>query len=297
MTVFPSSSQSDFANHVDHWQLRTRRISTSSRPLLMGIVNVTPDSFSDGGAFFQAGQAVEHALCLSNQGADILDIGGESTRPYSDPVSLQEELDRVVPVVEKICSREDVIISIDTSKAGVAKECIAHGAEIINDVTGFLGDEAMLPLAVESQAGICVMHMQGTPKTMQDAPKYKNVVEDVYNFLSARRDSLLSSGILQNRICLDPGLGFGKSLRHNLELLRRVDEFHRLGCPLLVGHSRKGFIKKILEAELGTENTIDLEAGTLGLSLSLASRGVQILRLHEIERVRQSLILFDAAVR
>ncbi len=297
MTVFPSSSQSDFANHVDHWQLRTRRISTSSRPLLMGIVNVTPDSFSDGGAFFQAGQAVEHALCLSNQGADILDIGGESTRPYSDPVSLQEELDRVVPVVEKICSREDVIISIDTSKAGVAKECIAHGAEIINDVTGFLGDEAMLPLAVESQAGICVMHMQGTPKTMQDAPKYKNVVEDVYNFLSARRDSLLSSGILQNRICLDPGLGFGKSLRHNLELLRRVDEFHRLGCPLLVGHSRKGFIKKILEAELGTDNTIDLEAGTLGLSLSLASRGVQILRLHEIERVRQSLILFDAAVR
>ena len=297
MTVFPSSSQSDFAKHVDHWQLRTRRISTSSRPLLMGIVNVTPDSFSDGGAFFQAGQAVEHALCLSNQGADILDIGGESTRPYSDPVSLQEELDRVVPVVEKICSREDVIISIDTSKAGVAKECIAHGAEIINDVTGFLGDEAMLPLAVESQAGICVMHMQGTPKTMQDAPKYKNVVEDVYKFLSARRDSLLSSGILQNRICLDPGLGFGKSLRHNLELLRRVDEFHRLGCPLLVGHSRKGFIKKILESELGTENIIDLEAGTLGLSLSLASRGVQILRLHEIERVRQALILFDAAVR
>ena len=162
MAVFPpGSSPPHHFERVEHWQLRTRRLGILDRPLLMGIVNVTPDSFSDGGQFFQLEQAVEHALGLVKQGADLLDIGGESTRPYSDSVSLQEELDRVVPVVEQILAREDAIISIDTSKAEVARECLVRGAEIINDVTGFCGDEEMVPLAVESQAGVCVMHMQG----------------------------------------------------------------------------------------------------------------------------------------
>ena len=296
MAVFPpGSSPPHHFERVEHWQLRTRRLGILDRPLLMGIVNVTPDSFSDGGQFFQLEQAVEHALGLVKQGADLLDIGGESTRPYSDSVSLQEELDRVVPVVEQILAREDAIISIDTSKAEVARECLVRGAEIINDVTGFCGDEEMVPLAVESQAGVCVMHMQGTPQNMQDAPEYKNVVEDVFDFLSTRRDYLMAAGVSQNRICLDPGLGFGKTLNHNLELLQQIAIFHRLGCPLLVGHSRKGFIKKILETELEPDAVIDREAGTLGVSFSLASRGVQILRVHNIELMRQALVLFGAA--
>jgi len=295
MTVYPPTSpHSGFAGRAQHWQLRSQCLAIPDRPLLMGIVNVTPDSFSDGGEFLQTERAVEHALRLFSHGADLLDIGGESTRTYSDPVSLQEELDRVVPVVEQLRAREDVLISVDTSKAEVAKECLAHGVEIINDVTGFCGDPAMVPLAVESQVGVCVMHMQGTPQTMQDAPVYKNVIEDVLDFLRTRRDALVESGVLQDRICIDPGIGFGKTLLHNLQLLQQIDVFHRLGCPLLVGHSRKGFIKKVLQAEGGLGN-VDLEAGTLGVSLSLAVRGVQILRLHDIEIVRQALVLFGAA--
>ncbi len=166
--------------------------------------------------------------------------------------------------------------------------------EIINDVTGLCGDAAMVPLAVESRADVCVMHMQGTPQTMQDAPVYKNVVEDVLDFLRTRRDALVEAGILEDRICIDPGIGFGKTLQDNLQLLQQIDVFHRLGCPVLVGHSRKGFIKKVLQAEVGLGN-VDLEAGTLGLSLALAGRGVQILRLHDVQIVRQALVLFGAA--
>ena len=260
----------------------------------MGIVNVTPDSFSDGGQFFQADRAVEHALDLATHGADLLDIGGESTRPYSDPVSCQEELDRVVPVVESLRAREDVVISVDTSKAEVAKECLVHGIEIINDVTGLCGDAAMVPLAAESQVGVCVMHMQGTPRTMQDAPSYNDVVEDVIGFLHGRRDVLISAGIAHDRICVDPGIGFGKTLQDNLRLLNHIHIFHRLGCPLLVGHSRKGFIDQVLRDEIKEEN-INRESGTLGVSLALAKQGVQVLRLHEVETVRQALILFEAS--
>ena len=295
MAVFPKDSpHTDSFSPIDHWQLRTRSLPLIGRPLLMGIVNVTPDSFSDGGKFFQTDRAVQHALDLARDGADILDIGGESTRPYSNPVALQEELDRVVPVVEKIRAREDLILSIDTSKVEVARECVAQGVEIVNDVTGFCGDGAMVSLAAESRVGVCAMHMQGTPQTMQDAPKYKNVVEDIFHYLSERRDSLVAAGISADRICLDPGLGFGKTLAHNLELLRQIDRFHHLHCPLLVGHSRKGFIKKVLEAELGKEFPIDPEAGTLGLSLFLASRGAHVLRVHNIAMTRQALALFAA---
>tara|TARA_Y100001934_G_scaffold276599_1_gene373499 strand:- start:594 stop:1385 length:792 start_codon:yes stop_codon:yes gene_type:complete len=261
----------------------------------MGIINVTPDSFSDGGRYFHADKAVEHALELARQGADILDIGGESTRPYSDPVVLQEELDRVIPVIEKIRAREDIVLSIDTSKAEVARECVAQGVEIINDVTGFCGDEAMVSLAAESQVGVCAMHMQGSPQTMQDAPEYENVVDEIFKYLSDRRDSLMEAGISSDRICLDPGLGFGKNLSHNLKILQQIDSFHRLHCPLLVGHSRKGFITKILEAEIGKESAPDREAGTLGVSIFLASRGVQILRVHNVAMTRQALVLFEAA--
>ena len=207
MAVFPpSSSLPHHFERVEHWQLRTRRLGILDRPLLMGIVNVTPDSFSDGGQFFQLEQAVEHALGLFKQGADLLDIGGESTRPYSDSVSLQEELDRVVPVVEQIRAREDAIISIDTSKAEVARECLVRGVEIINDVTGFCGDEEMVPLAVESQAGVCVMHMQGEPDTMQQNPQYDDVMSGVRHFFDDRLTACEAAGIARDEAVEDSHL-------------------------------------------------------------------------------------------
>jgi len=260
------------------------------RCLLMGIVNVTPDSFSDGGKFFHPDEAVSHALRLVEEGADLLDIGGESTRPYSDPVSLKEELDRVVPVISALVEKTDIPISVDTSKAAVARECLSCGAEIINDVTGLSGDPEMVPLAAQSGAGVCVMHMQGIPKTMQDSPSYNNVVEDVLRYLRQRRDDLVAAGVAPQRLCLDPGIGFGKTQQHNLSLLCEIDRGHELGCPLLVGPSKKGFIAKVLGSE-----TADRTAATVGVALALAARGVQIIRLHEIQVVRQALLLYEAA--
>ncbi|MFM8251967.1 MAG: dihydropteroate synthase [Planctomycetota bacterium] len=274
---------------ASRWQLRTRSLDLPSHPLLMAIINVTPDSFSDGGRNFTTQAAVDHALRLVDQGAAILDIGGESTRPYSSPVSAAEELRRVIPVITALAGRTSVPISIDSSKAQVAQEALAAGAEIINDVTGLAGDPAMLTLAQQSAAGLCVMHMQGTPATMQDDPRYADVVRDVASYLRQRRDALLTAGIAHERICLDPGIGFGKSHQHNLTLLAHTHQMHALGCPVLVGHSRKGFIAKVL-----ADKTADRTAGTIGVALSLARQGVQIIRVHDIEPVRQALLLFAA---
>jgi dihydropteroate synthase len=205
----------------------------------MGIVNVTPDSFSDGGSYYKKSAAVERAQQLVNDGADILDIGGESTRPYSDPVAADEEMRRVIPVVEAAHRLTELPISIDTSKAIVAREAINAGAVIINDVTGFEGDAEMVTTAVDSGAGLCVMHMQGTPQTMQDSPTYGDVITDIFTYLKARRDALVAQGVVKSRICLDPGIGFGKTHQQNLDILAGCERFHELGCPLLVGHSRK----------------------------------------------------------
>jgi dihydropteroate synthase len=256
----------------------------------MGIVNVTPDSFSDGGSFLDTSAAVEHALRLCAEGADILDIGGESTRPYADPVSEQDELRRVVPVLERLVGLTDVPISIDTSKAAVARAALELGAEIINDVTGLEGDPRMLPTAVETSAGVCAMHMQGTPRTMQDAPAYEDVVAEIHEYLSKRKKSLAGAGMDPERICLDPGIGFGKSHQHNLTLAANCHRFHDLGCPLLVGHSRKGFIANVL-----ADKEADRLYGTIGVSLSLAGQGVQILRVHDVRPVREALLLFEAS--
>jgi dihydropteroate synthase len=237
----------------------------------------------------QPDAAVGRAVELVSAGADILDIGGESTRPYSKPVEEQEELARVVAIVERLVRETDVPISIDTSKAAVARACVDAGAEIINDVTGLEADPDMVPLAVQCGAGICVMHMRGTPQTMQDNPVYDNVVEDILNYLQRRRDTLLAAGVERDRICLDPGIGFGKTHRHNLDLLAACGRFHELGCPLLVGHSRKGFIGKVLG-----DQQADRTAGTIGVALSLARQGVQVIRVHDVEPVRQALLLFEA---
>jgi dihydropteroate synthase len=278
-----------FPTRACRWRLRTRTLQFDKVPLVMGIVNVTPDSFSDGGRFFNRQLAIDHALRLAADGADLLDIGGESTRPYSAPVEEQEELDRILPVVEQVCRGTSVPVSIDTSKAIVARAALAAGAEVINDITG-LAEPAMIDLARQSGAGVCAMHMQGTPQTMQDAPHYDDVVADVGSYLQMRRDELRAAGIEAERLALDPGIGFGKTHQHNLTLLAGCHRYHRLGQPLLVGHSRKGFIGKVLR-----NKEADRTAGTVGVALSLARQGVQVIRVHDVAAVRQALVLFAAS--
>lgn len=277
-----------YPHRATQWQLRTRSLALTRRPLLMGIVNVTPDSFSDGGKFFDPQRAIDHALKLVDDGADLIDIGGESTRPYATPVDADEELRRVLPVIEGVCRQNKTPVSIDTSKPQVAEAAIAARAEIINDITGF-ADPAMIDVARDTAAGICVMHMQGTPQTMQDNPTYDDVVEEIFNYLQERKTSLMAAGIAASRICLDPGVGFGKTHKHNLTLAAHCDRFHDLGQPLLVGHSRKGFIGKVLG-----DKTADRTSGNIGVALALARQGVQILRVHDIRPIREALLLFEA---
>jgi dihydropteroate synthase len=286
-----------------HWQLRTTRLALPGgdaairRPLVMGIVNVTPDSFSDGGRHAGVEAAVAHGLSLVAEGADILDVGGESTRPYSVSVPADEELRRVGEVVRQLAARAGVPISIDTSKATVAARAVELGAEIINDVTGLEGDPDMIRVAVESRAGICAMHMQGTPRTMQVDPRYDNVVRDIHLYLERRRDALLAAGIPIDRICLDPGIGFGKTHAHNLELMARAGAFLDLGVPILIGHSRKGFIGKSLEQVLGRPATLEeRDGGTAGSSCGLAAAGIQIVRVHAVGLVRSALELYCTTV-
>jgi dihydropteroate synthase len=285
-----SDSEMRCSSRAMTWRLRTRTLTFGRGPLLMGIVNVTPDSFSDGGSFLDHDAAVAHALQLLDDGADILDIGGESTRPYSTVVSVEEELRRTIPVVERVHqSRPEAVLSIDTSKAVVAAAAIESGAEIINDVTGLSGNPRMIMLVQSSGAGVCVMHMQGTPQTMQDDPTYGDIVGEIHDFLRERRDALLAAGIDRDRICLDPGIGFGKTHQHNVTLMANGCRFHDLGCPLLVGHSRKGFIGKLIG-----DKEADRTAGTIGGALALARQGVQIIRVHDVAAVRQALTLFEA---
>ncbi len=287
----------------------------------MGIVNVTPDSFSDGGKYWDPDAAVRHALQLAADGADILDVGGESTRPYSNPVSESEELRRVVPVVKAIAQNSSVPVSIDTSKASVAFAAIEAGAQIINDVTGLEGDPDMVQVAKETQSAVCVMHMQGTPQNMQDKPRYEDVVRDVVQYLTHRRDSLCSAGIDRRRICLDVGIGFGKSTLHNLQLIQAVGALHALSQPLLVGHSRKGFLRKVLgnhvldqrELNRGAPDPIEdakcvkelaedstdrmaetVEMATMAVGLALASSGVQLLRVHDTQAMRAAMLAYAA---
>jgi len=279
-----------------HWQLRTRRLEVPRpdgplrRPLVMGIVNVTPDSFSDGGRHAGVEAAVAHGLRLVAEGADLLDVGGESTRPFSQAVAADEEWRRVGEVVRRLAAEAGVPVSIDTSKATVAARAIEAGAEIINDVTGLTGDPEMLSLAVESAAGVCGMHMQGTPQTMQIDPQYADVVAEIHDYLAQRRDALVAAGISLARICLDPGIGFGKTHAHNLELMAHAGRFLDLGTPILVGHSRKGFLGKVLERSLGRPATeAERDAATAGAACSLAAAGVQIVRVHAVGLVRAAL--------
>jgi len=198
------------------WKLKTQTLRFSRHPLLMGILNVTSDSFSDGGQFLEPLKAIDHALRMEDAGADILDIGGESTRPYAEPVSLAEELQRVMPVIKALAKRTSIPLSIDTSKAEVARQAIDAGVEIINDISGLQGDPDMIQVAVDAKAGVCAMHMQGIPQTMQDSPTYGNLIDDILLYLQTRREQLVAAGVNREHICLDPGIGFGKTISTTL---------------------------------------------------------------------------------
>jgi dihydropteroate synthase len=257
----------------------------------MGIVNVTPDSFSDGGLFLSPSAALAQALQLARDGADILDIGGESTRPFANPVAAAEELNRVVPLIKAIRQQTDIPISIDTYKAEVAQAALDAGANLVNDISALRFDPHMVHLVARSQVPVVLMHMQGQPRDMQVAPHYLNLVAEIKTFLAQRRDFALTHGIAPSNLILDVGIGFGKDLAHNLELIRRLDEFHDLGCPLLLGVSRKAFIGKILNAPV-TERDI----GTLGAIAVGLVRGAHIIRTHNVLLARQVAAIVQAVL-
>jgi dihydropteroate synthase len=264
-----------------------------TRCLVMGIVNVTPDSFSDGGQFLHTDAAIAHGLELVRQGADLLDIGGESTRPGSQPVTLDEELRRVLPVATALAQQTNVPISIDTSKAEVARACLAAGAHLVNDVTGLTGDPEMAAVVRDLGAGAIVMHMQGTPATMQIAPQYDDVVTDLSRFFVERVQSLTGAGIPAEAIALDPGIGFGKTREHNIELLRRLAEFTALDRPICLGVSRKGFLGKLLDRPLEERLAGSLAAAAWGL----AQNSVQILRVHDVAATRDLVRVWEVLGR
>jgi len=254
----------------------------------MGVVNVTPDSFSDGGMYLDADAAIAHGKELVRDGADILDVGGESTRPGAEPVSADEERARIEPVVRALAAAGHAV-SIDTSKLAVATAALDSGASIVNDVTALRGDPDIGPLCAERGAGLVLMHMQGDPRTMQEAPAYDDVVDDVKAFLAERLGVAVGAGVVEERVWLDPGIGFGKTLEHNLELLRRLGELRELGRPLVVGTSRKSFIGKLDGSEVD-ERT----GGTIASSVLAAAEGAAVLRVHDVAELADALKVADA---
>lgn len=260
-------------------------------PRLMGILNVTPDSFSDGGEHFDPETAVSHAAAMHAAGADMIDVGGESTRPGATEVPAEEEIRRTAPVIAAVAARVDVPISIDTRKAAVARTAHAAGAGLVNDVAGFTFDPALAPFCAEAGLPVCVMHAQGTPDVMQKDPRYDNVALDIYDWLEARVTAMTAMGIPRERIVVDPGIGFGKTLDHNLALLRNLALFHSLGCPVLLGASRKRFIGTIG----GAQEARDRAPGSVALALAGVAQGVQLLRVHDVVETAQALRLWQAA--
>jgi len=260
-----------------------------SKPLIMGILNVTPDSFSDGGQFTQRNNAFKYALQMLGEGADIIDIGGESTRPNAAPVAEQEELDRVIPAIESIRRESDALISIDTSKARVMREAIAAGANIINDVLALRGEDA-IAAAAELDVPVCLMHMQGEPHSMQADPQYCDVVVEVKAFLQDRIDACLKAGIGKKNIWIDPGFGFGKTVIHNLTLLHHLKDFQALGVPILAGLSRKSMIATLL-------NNAPIEErlpASLALAVMAVQSGANIIRVHDVKATVDALTMWQA---
>ncbi|PYL61880.1 MAG: dihydropteroate synthase [Verrucomicrobia bacterium] len=272
------------------WKVGERVFNVSQRGLIMGVLNVTPDSFSDGGEFFTAEKAIEHGLKMAAEGADVLDIGGESTRPGAEPVAAGEELRRVIPVIEKLRAKIDVPISIDTSKAEVARSAIRAGALIVNDVTAGQGDNEMLPLIAETKSAFIIMHMQGTPRTMQSQPQYKDVVSEVADFFRQQYARAIVCNIDPMTIAFDPGIGFGKTLDHNLELLAQLERLRVHDRPLVIGVSRKSFLAKLVDSS----EMKDRLAPAIALTSLLRVRGADVFRVHDVKESVSALRATEA---
>ncbi len=255
----------------------------------MGILNVTPDSFSDGGRWIAASAAVDRAFQIVDEGADILDLGGESTRPGSLPVEPREQLRRILPVLQELAGRLPVPISIDTSSSLVARESLAAGGQVVNDVTALTGDPEMTDMCAAADCGVIVMHMQGKPLTMQQDPRYGDVVREVAGYLQQRIHELAARGIAADRIMIDPGIGFGKTAAHNLALLSDIAALKSTGRPVLIGHSRKRFLQKVLGRPIE-----EATAGTIGVAIAVAQQGAELVRVHDVRAVKDALLAWQA---
>jgi dihydropteroate synthase len=273
------------------WRVGSEVLECSARTLVMGVLNVTPDSFSDGGRFFDPEVAVARGIEMARDGADIIDIGGESTRPGSDPVSVEAEQDRVVPVIKRLSAEVGVPISIDTRKHQVAEAALEVGATVVNDVTAG-SDPQMFELVRETGAGMVLMHMKGEPKTMQENPHYDDVVREVHDYLEDRVEAAVDAGVDRERLCVDPGLGFGKTTAHSLRLMKETDSLLDLGRPVLVGPSRKSFIGDALATEVDER----LE-GTAGAVAYMVARGAHIVRVHDVKEIARVVRVVDAILR
>jgi len=268
-----------------------------NRTCIMGILNVTPDSFSDGGLFFSCDAAVAHGEKLAEAGADIIDIGGESTRPFSEPVSIEEEGRRVLPVIEKLAKRVSIPISIDTTKASMAREAIESGASIINDISAMYSDPDMMGVAAKYGVPVVIMHMKGAPKTMQVSPHYDHLIEEIKEFLEKAIDRAEKNGIAKSKIIIDPGIGFGKTVEHNLLIIKYLNKFKTLNNPILIGPSRKSFIRNILEGIRDGDTRLEmpeLETGTQAAIAAAVLKGAHIVRVHDVGRARSTLELIDS---
>ncbi len=275
------------------WKIGKQVFNLSKRGLVMGVLNVTPDSFSDGGKFFAMEEAIEHGLQMTAEGADIIDIGGESTRPGAQPVALEEELNRVIPVIKKLRRKIDIPISVDTSKAPVARAAIEAGVSIVNDVTGGRGDKEMLPLVADTKTAFIIMHMQGSPRTMQVEPRYVDVVAEVANFLRQQYRCAIECGSDPMAIAFDPGIGFGKTLEHNLKLLAQLEKIRVHDRPLVIGVSRKGFLATVT----GASKMESRLAPTLALTSLLRERGADVFRVHDVKENADALRLTEAILQ
>ena len=272
------------------WQFRTQSFDLTHRGLIMGVLNVTPDSFSDGGRFFDPSAAIARGLVMVQEGADILDIGGESTRPGATPVEAEEELRRILPVIRSLRKQSRIPISIDTMKARVAAAAVEAGADIINDISGLQHDPDMARVAAEAEAGLVLMHLRGTPRTMQQEPEYTDVVAEVCGCLRSAGSAAISAGVAVDRLVFDPGIGFGKTMNHNLALLRALPSFQIYGRPVLLGVSRKSFIGRLL----GNTDPLSREAPTIALTAWARQHGVRILRVHAVKENAQALRMMEA---
>ena len=267
--------------HLNDWLLSKKKQS-----LIMGILNITPDSFSDGGDFFEKNIAIDRALEMVEQGADIIDIGGESTRPFSDSVSLKEEISRVIPVIEGICKESDVCISIDTTKSKVASEALEAGASVINDISAMEIDSLMVDVALKFNCPIVLMHMKGIPKNMQDNPQYQSLISDIKEYLLARIDFVVSKGIDRNKIIIDPGIGFGKTVENNFEIINNLDQFDKMNFPVLLGASRKSFIGVSLNLPEKDRLEGSIAANIIGLQ-----KGAKIFRVHDVVETNRAMVI------